>query len=148
MSRPPGTPPLRVVRDRGWPGMSPMGAAAMNQETVGADSQRGAGARVPSGATITILRGFYEGLEIPVVSDWFVIGRGKTADAILAEPTISRAHAAIGWSEHQGFYVEDLGSTNGTLVNGERQQQQALASGDLVQIGKLRLRVSLPGGRA
>ncbi len=122
-----------------------MGAAAMNEDVPGEGAERKAGGRVPSGATITILRGFYEGLEIPVVSDWFVIGRGKTADAILAEPTISRAHAAIGWSEQQGFYVEDLGSTNGTLVNGERQRQQSLASGDLVQIGKLRLRVSLPG---
>ncbi len=121
-----------------------MGAAAMDAET----PERRAGGRVPSGATITVLRGFYEGLEIPVVSDWFVIGRGKTADAVLAEPTISRAHAAIGWSDDQGFYVEDLGSTNGTLVNGERQRQHPLASGDLVQIGKLRLRISLPKGDA
>jgi len=126
--------------------MRAMGAAAISDEAVGGSPNRKQGGRVPSGATLTILRGFYEGLEIPVVSDWFVIGRGKTADAILAEPTISRAHAAIGWTDGQGFYVEDLGSTNGTLVNGERRTQHELASGDLVQIGKLRLRISLPRG--
>ena len=49
--------------------------------------------------------------------DWLVIGRGRSADVVLAEPTISRSHAAIGF-DATGFFVQDLGSTNGTLVNG------------------------------
>ena len=44
-----------------------------------------------------MLKGFYEGLEVPLDRDWLVIGRGRTADLVIAEPTISRAHAAIGW---------------------------------------------------
>ncbi len=115
---------------------------------VGAQAQRRTDrARVPAGASVTVLRGFYEGLELPIESDWFVIGRGRTADAVLAEPTISRAHAAIGWSEEEGFFVEDLGSTNGTLVNGQRKDHAKLGDGDEIQIGKLRLQVSLPSGR-
>jgi len=99
---------------------------------------------VPSGAGIAVLRGFYEGLLLPVDRDWFVIGRGRGADAVLAEPTISRAHAAIGYEDSRGFFVQDLGSTNGTLVNGERQKWSALRSGDEIQMGKLQLRVTLP----
>ena len=114
----------------------------------GAQEARGRGVgRVPAGAWVTVMRGFYEGLEIPVDTDWFVIGRGRTADAVLAEPTISRAHLAIGWEAKAGFFVEDLGSTNGTLVNGKRQARTGLNDGDEVQIGKLRLHITLPPKR-
>ena len=98
---------------------------------------------VPSGASIEVLRGFYEGLELPIDRGWFVVGRGRGADAILADATISRAHVAIGF-DASGFFLQDLGSTNGTLVNGERHKRVALASGDEIQIGKLCLRVGLP----
>jgi pSer/pThr/pTyr-binding forkhead associated (FHA) protein len=93
-----------------------------------------------------VLRGFYEGLEIPVDRDWFVIGRGRGADAVLAEPTISRAHAAVGFTPDEGFFVQDLGSTNGTLVGGARRTRCRLANGDEIQIGKLHLQVLLPAG--
>ena len=106
-------------------------------------TQGGAVGSVPSGASIEVLRGFYQGLELPIDRDWFVIGRGRGADAILADATISRAHAAIGF-DSSGFFVQDLGSTNGTLVNGERNKRAQLASGDEIQIGKLQLRVMLP----
>jgi len=99
---------------------------------------------VPSGASIEVLRGFYAGLELAVDREWFVIGRGRGADGILADATISRAHAAIGYDTAEGFFVQDLGSTNGTLLNGERQKRGALRDGDQIQIGKLLLRVSLP----
>jgi len=108
----------------------------------------GVGGPVPSGASIRVLQGFYEGLEIPVDRDWFVIGRGRGADAVLAEPTISRAHAAIGFHPEEGFFVQDLGSTNGTLVNGQRRKRHALASDDEIQIGKLRLAVTVPASFA
>ena len=83
-----------------------------------------------------MMRGFYEGLEIPVDRDWMVIGRGRTADLVLSEPTISRAHAAIGF-EKGSFFVQDLGSTNGTGVNGKREPRMNLGDGDEIQIGKL-----------
>jgi pSer/pThr/pTyr-binding forkhead associated (FHA) protein len=103
---------------------------------------------VPSGASIEVMRGFYEGLELPIDREWFVIGRGRGADAILADATISRAHAAIGFDPSVGFFVEDLGSTNGTLLNGERHSRCALHDGDTIQIGKLALRVTLPAREA
>ena len=73
-----------------------------------------------------------------------MIGRGRGADVVLAEPTISRAHAAIGF-EDDAFFVQDLGSTNGTLVNGSRQEKSFLKNGDEIQMGKLILRIDLSG---
>jgi len=107
-----------------------------------AADQRLSGAAVPSGANIRVVRGFYEGLEIPVDRDWLVIGRGRTADLVLSEATISRAHAAIGY-EKGVFFVQDLGSTNGTGVNGKREPRTSLRDGDEVQLGKLSLRFTL-----
>ena len=98
---------------------------------------------VPSGGSIRVLRGFYEGLEMPVDRDWMVIGRGRGADIVIAEPTMSRAHAAIGF-DGAHFFVQDLGSTNGTRVNGSREQKAMLKNGDEVQLGKLALAVTLP----
>jgi pSer/pThr/pTyr-binding forkhead associated (FHA) protein len=100
---------------------------------------------VPVGACIRVLQGFYEGLELPVDRAWWVIGRGRGADAVLAEPTISRAHAAIGFAREEGFFVQDLGSTNGTLLNGVRTLRTSLSDGDKIQMGKLQLRVGIPG---
>ena len=98
---------------------------------------------VPGGGSIRVLRGFYEGLEVAVDRDWVVIGRGRGADIVIAEPTMSRAHAAIGY-DGAHFFVQDLGSTNGTRVNGTREQKAVLRDGDEVQLGKLALAVTLP----
>lgn len=98
---------------------------------------------VPAGGLIRILAGFYEGLEVPVDRDWVVIGRGRGADIVISEPTMSRSHAAIGF-DGEAFFVQDLGSTNGTRVNGNRAQKTPIKSGDDVQLGKLKLRVELP----
>ena len=98
---------------------------------------------VPSGASLLVKTGFYEGLEMAVDQDWMVIGRGRSADVVIAEPTISRAHAAIG-HDTDGFYVQDLGSTNGTAVNGARSERQCLRSGDEIQMGRLVIEITLP----
>ena len=89
--------------------------------------------------------GFYDGLRIPVDRDWLVIGRGRTADLVLSEPTISRAHAAIGFEKGE-FFVQDLGSTNGTRVNAVREPRCRLHDGDEIQLGKLVIRFELKSG--
>lgn len=99
--------------------------------------------RPPTGASAIVLSGFYEGLEILLDRERIVVGRGRKADLALAEVTISRAHAALGFDE-QGFFVEDLGSTNGTMVNGSRITRQHLKSEDEIQMGKLRIGITLP----
>jgi pSer/pThr/pTyr-binding forkhead associated (FHA) protein len=56
----------------------------------------------------------------------------------LAEETIFRAHAAIGF-DGEWFFVADLGSTNGTLVKGSSVSKQPLKSDGEIQMGKLRI---------
>ncbi len=97
----------------------------------------------PVGASVIVLSGFYEGLEVALNRNRLVIGRGRKADLVLAEATISRAHAAVGF-DADGFFVEDLGSTNGTLVNGAPVGKQPLKNDDEIQMGKLRLGITLP----
>ena len=97
----------------------------------------------PAGAFVRVMGGFYDGLEVPVDREWMVIGRGRSADLVISEPTISRSHAAVGY-DGEGFFVQDLGSTNGTRVNGNREPQMRLSSGDELQLGKLRLQLHLP----
>jgi pSer/pThr/pTyr-binding forkhead associated (FHA) protein len=118
---------------------------------VGLEERELAGA-IPPGATVQVMRGFFEGLSLPIDRDWVVVGRGRGADVVIAEPTISRAHAAIGF-DGEAFFIEDLGSTNGTSVNGKREDgavdgkrapRLALNSGDEIRLGKLLLQVTLP----
>ena len=118
---------------------------------MGAEQVSATAAPVPPGGRLRVMSGFYDGLEVGLDRDWLVIGRGRGADLVLAEPTISRAHAAIGWDGRR-FFVQDLGSTNGTRVNGESPgrdvQQVPLRCGDEIQIGKLVLQMALPEGAA
>lgn len=97
----------------------------------------------PVGATAIVRTGFYAGLEFSIDRERIVIGRGRKADLALAEATISRAHALLGF-DADGFYVEDLGSTNGTMVNGARVHRHRLKNDDEIQMGKLVIGVTLP----
>ena len=67
--------------------------------------------------------------EAPVV-----VGRSTKADIILAEDSVSRRHAKL-FVSGSDLYIEDLGSSNGVIVNGARVSRQALTPGDVVQIG-------------
>jgi pSer/pThr/pTyr-binding forkhead associated (FHA) protein len=107
-----------------------------------AETETVAGASKPGGGFVCVESGFYAGLEWALDRDCTVIGRGRTADLVLSEATISRAHAVLGY-EAGKLFVEDLGSTNGTLVNGVRERRVLLADGDELQMGKLQLKIRL-----
>ena len=105
-----------------------------------------AGAR-RSAESMTLLlvkSGFYEGLEIPLEGPQTIVGRGRGADIVLAEPTISREHVVIG-CDSDGWYVEDLKSTNGSYANGSRFTHHRLKRGDEIVMGRLVVEVTLPG---
>ncbi|WP_249523864.1 FHA domain-containing protein, partial [Modestobacter marinus] len=63
-----------------------------------------------------------------------VLGRGTEADVRLPDTGVSRKHADVQLVG-SAVVVEDLGSTNGTLVNGRRVGRQELADGDVLRIG-------------
>lgn len=70
------------------------------------------------------------------------IGRGRGNDIVVDDPEVSSNHARISLVQRK-FVLEDLGSSNGTLVNGERISACRLRDGDIVGIGGTALRVSL-----
>ncbi len=96
---------------------------------------------------LRIESGFYLGLEWPLDRPSTVIGRGRNADFVLHEATISRAHALLGY-QGDHLYVQDLGSTNGVLVNGSRQDRALLSEGDELRMGRLVLRVRMGSSAA
>jgi hypothetical protein len=63
-----------------------------------------------------------------------VVGRGQDADFRLPDTGVSRRHLEINW-DGQTAMLADLGSTNGTTVNGQPVQTWQLADGDVVRIG-------------
>lgn len=67
--------------------------------------------------------------ELPIF-----IGRDKDATVPLADNKISRKHAIIVYKNHR-FFIIDLGSRNGTCVNGKKVEGAALRTGDLLQMG-------------
>jgi len=73
------------------------------------------------------------------------IGRAEDNDICLQNRGISRRHAVIT-ATVQGYILRDLGSQNGTVVNGERIAERTLADGDQIALGDGRLRFALRGG--
>lgn len=87
------------------------------------------------------------GLEFNLNLGENTVGRAN-ADILLADATVSRRHALVGLAADRSW-VEDLGSTNGTKVNGQRlepNQARDLANGDEIQFGSVVLKASLPEG--
>jgi hypothetical protein len=67
-----------------------------------------------------------------------LLGRHPACDVVLGAPSVSRRHAQL--THRRGTWViQDLASTNGTLVNGERVGRAAVRGGDLVTLGELTL---------
>ena len=70
----------------------------------------------------------------PITSRSFVIGRSRECDLRVSDGNASRRHAEIT-REGDTFVLVDLGSTNGTELNGRRVTREELADGDRITIG-------------
>jgi pSer/pThr/pTyr-binding forkhead associated (FHA) protein len=64
------------------------------------------------------------------------IGRSSDNDLILQHDSVSRHHAKIVFTGNT-FEIQDLGSTNKVIVNGQFVQQATLASGDVIGLGEI-----------
>jgi hypothetical protein len=73
------------------------------------------------------------GVRHPLAHDEVVIGRGSDATLRLEDPSVSRRHAVIRLNPLPR--VVDLGSTNGTMVDGQRVDEAALENGTVLQFG-------------
>lgn len=97
---------------------------------------------------LKFISGKYQGGEFPLKSEkQIVIGRSSELDMVLVEDMVSRKHAKIVVSSG-AITIEDLGSTNGTFVNGEKVKQAKLKEGDRILIGTSILKLIEQGADA
>lgn len=99
-------------------------------------------------ASLKILSGSLSGQEIDLNIDPNFIGRASTNDIKIADAGVSSKHAKI-WAENDVWWIMDLGSTNGTLVNNADIDREKLKDGDKITFGPVNIQfVSAPKRRA
>jgi S-DNA-T family DNA segregation ATPase FtsK/SpoIIIE len=105
--------------------------------------------RVLHGHRLVVAGGFEAGATagldaMSVATAGVTIGRSKDADLRVGDPTVSSLHARVSGSPG-AFVVEDLGSSNGTFVNGVPVAGQvAVDVGDIIEVGDVALRIAPP----
>ena len=97
---------------------------------------------------LLVLEGGRAGERIAIPEGRWSIGRDATSDIVLDDAGVSRRHAQLT-SAGATLTIEDVGSTNGTLVNGTRLSQERLLSDrDEVRMGAMAFRLEMPPGGA
>ena len=115
----------------------PSSSRAISSDTASRLGVRGAG------AALVVLDGDGSPTErISLTRTPVVVGRMSTCDVVLSDPNVSRRHAELR-REGTDWVVEDLGSTNGTLVDGKLAKQHTLRGGETLGFGTSSLRFEL-----
>ncbi len=84
---------------------------------------------------LKFISGKYQGGEFPLdMNQELIIGRSSELEMVLVEDMVSRHHAKITTTNNE-IWIEDLGSTNGSFVNGEKITRVRLKEGDRILIG-------------
>jgi pSer/pThr/pTyr-binding forkhead associated (FHA) protein len=96
----------------------------------------------PGLATVTITE---SGHDIALRGERVEIGRLGSCAIHVADANVSRRHSAIE-PRPAGWTIVDLGSTNGTYVNGERIAEHVLAEGDVITVGASKMVFHAPRG--
>lgn len=91
-----------------------------------------------------LMRDQKERRRFPVEQDVATIGRGEGCDLRIPLGDVSRKHCSLIKSD-EGLVIQDIGSSNGTYVNGKRVQEASLRPGDLIRVGSLRFVVQIDG---
>ena len=86
-------------------------------------------------ASLFVVRGRDQGKHFQLSKSIYRIGREAKSDIQLVDTETSRSHAEIRRGDHGRWVVQDLGSSNGTLVNGKSVTSTSLANGDRIEIG-------------
>jgi pSer/pThr/pTyr-binding forkhead associated (FHA) protein len=121
------------------PAQKPVPAQATPEAETGATKLR----LVPPKVVLRGVSGTYFGKIVPVRGR-LVIGRGSECDLILDEAEMSRRHAVIENSD-DGIFLRDLGSANGTFVNGVQVRDAVLHPDDQIAFDRNRFLLEAPG---
>ena len=82
------------------------------------------------------------GQSVELVKSVYTVGRAPNSDIVLADASVSRAHCQLQRTQ-SGYIVRDLGSHNGTFVNGKRiQTETPLREGDALRVGSVTVQVA------
>jgi len=102
----------------------------------------GAGQRVIElpRCALVVLSGKERGRERVIAGDLFRVGKAPDNDLVLDDATVSRAHCEI-IRETKGYLLRDLGSTNGTLLDGAEIKEAYLKPGAVITVGNVELKV-------
>jgi pSer/pThr/pTyr-binding forkhead associated (FHA) protein len=92
----------------------------------------------PGQGLLLVKRGPNAGSTFLLEKELTTCGRGTESDVFLDDVTVSRKHAEFHRRDG-AFFVNDVGSLNGTYVNGEQVEETKLANGDEVQVGRFKL---------
>ena len=109
-----------------------------DSQTLSPEEQSAIAALPQNSALLIAQRGPSSGSRFLLDQDLTLAGRHPNADIFLDDVTVSRRHVEFLRS-NGGFEVRDLGSMNGTYLNGTRVEGSLLANGDVVQVGKYHL---------
>ena len=93
-----------------------------------------------SRCALVVLSGGSRGLERTIDADAFRIGKSPDNDLVLGDDTVSRNHCEVVRDE-RGFLVRDLGSTNGTRLDGAEIREAYLTPGSVLTVGKVELKL-------
>jgi dipeptidyl aminopeptidase/acylaminoacyl peptidase len=95
-------------------------------------------------ALLTFESGPFAGRMVALPSQMVSVGRAPDNEVVVGDPATSGHHGRIE-VRNGYFWISDLGSTNGTLVNGEAVIEKQLSDGDLIAIGQNTMRFTLEG---
>lgn len=124
----------------------PTGRFTVASSAEAADPQEHTSVRPHSALVLEV-----NGVRHPLTPPGLLIGRGSEADLRINDPGISRKHAMVhvtGASPNLAIWIEDLGSTNGIVVNGQKTREARLEDGSRLEIGTTRMLVHAPAGAA
>lgn len=117
----------------------------IGQSTISSAAVEGKAEQSPPGGRLVVE---VHGVRHPLAPPGLVIGRGSDADLRLNDPGVSRRHALItvsGTPARPIVTIEDLGSTNGIIVNGQKVAKAILREGARVELGSTRMLIHSPG---
>ena len=93
-------------------------------------------------AKLSFESGPFAGRVVALPNEMVTVGRAPDNDVVVSDPATSGRHGRIE-VRAGSFWISDLGSTNGTLVNGEPVIEKQLSDGDLIAIGQNTMRFTL-----